>query len=82
MRVHPRTQAADIAKAQLSLTIWRAIDDAGLTPAEAMMAVTSILNDLHRIMLRRERHPRHLKDNRADEACDCKRCPGNWETAR
>lgn len=79
MRLHPRMQAANIAKAEFAIKVWGLLDDADLTTIEALQAVAQVQSDLAKILLRGERHPKH--QHKADEACERKKCPGRWADA-
>ena len=76
MRLHPRTQAANIAKSTFAMEVWRLLEASDMTTVEALQAVAQVQADLVKILLRGERHPKH--ECKADEACERKRCPGCW----
>lgn len=82
MRLHPRTQPANIARAKLAYDVWKLIADADLTDAEALQAVAEVQAGLVKGLLRAGRHPGHGSDEcKAGEACEVAGCPGNWQGA-
>jgi hypothetical protein len=78
VKLHPRTRFAEAEGATLRLQLLCALNPYmdKLTTAELGRVVVQVLDDLLRGELRRERHPRHRDDTKADEACDRMRCPG------
>ena len=76
MRLHPRTQAANIARSTFAMEVWRLLEASDMTTVEALQAVALVQADLAKILLRGERHPGH--EHKADEACERMKCPGRW----